>query len=184
MAEKDKAKSEYIEFAKTVEGFEPQVYTDAAGHLTIGYGHKLTNKEKASRTFMDGISESEAADLLEKDIFGQGGAYRMARQQFTNMFGTYTAGADSSKDYGPWNTLSENQKMMITDYGFNLGSIRDYPTLMLALLEQDWGTVAKEYKRTVGGKQLGRNEDIYDQYIAPNLDPASSGGTIERVLNY
>ena len=190
MPEKDKtkeeykAKSEYIEFAKVVEGFEPRVYTDAAGHLTIGYGHKLTDEEKASRKFMDGLSEPEAAALLEKDIFGKGGAYRIARQQFTNMFGTYTAGADSSTDFGPWNTLSEDQKMMITDYGFNLGSIRDYPNLMLALLEQDWGTVAKEYKRTVGGRQLGRNEDVYNKYIAPHLDPASSAGTIERVLNY
>ena len=179
--EKYKARSEYIEFVKVVEGFEPRVYTDAAGHLTIGYGHKLTPKEKASKKFIDGLSETDAAEILEEDIEV---AYRMSRQQFANMFGEYESGADSSLDYGPWNTLSENQKMMITDYGFNLGSIRSYPTLMLALLEQDWGTVSKEYERTVGGKKLGRNVDLYDQYIAPNLDPASSAGTVERTLNY
>ena len=180
----DKERQEFIEYLKEVEGFESKVYTDAAGHLTIGYGHKLTSKEISNRSFMDGLTEEQASKLLVDDVFGKQKAYERARQQFTNMFGTYEAGVDSSKDFGPWNTLTENQKMMVTDFGFNLGSIRDYPKLMFALLEQDWEVISKEYKREVGGKELTRNELFFDKYVAPNLDPVSEQGRFQRILNY
>lgn len=54
-----------IIFIKNHEGFNGGVkYIDAAGHLTIGYGHVV----KADETFPDTITEREADKLLRKDF--------------------------------------------------------------------------------------------------------------------
>lgn len=45
------------------EGFEPYPYQDIAGHLTIGFGHKIVNGEN----FTKGITEEWAAALLRRD---------------------------------------------------------------------------------------------------------------------
>lgn len=44
-----------------------KVYKDSLKHDTIGYGHKLTDAEKASGKFKKGITEEEAWELFEKD---------------------------------------------------------------------------------------------------------------------
>lgn len=43
------------------------VYKDSLKHDTIGYGHKLTDAEKASGKFKGGISEEEAWEMFVKD---------------------------------------------------------------------------------------------------------------------
>ncbi|HEV2133810.1 MAG TPA: lysozyme [Terracidiphilus sp.] len=51
------------------EGFRAQVYNDAAGLPTIGYGHKL----RPGESFPNGITETQAEQLLAADagIAGQ-----------------------------------------------------------------------------------------------------------------
>lgn len=46
------------------EGFEPQIYTDAAGYPTIGYGHLI----RAGENFAHGISHEQAVRLLQQDV--------------------------------------------------------------------------------------------------------------------
>lgn len=60
-----------VEFIKSFEGFEPELYNDAAGHATIGYGHLLhkgniTDADK--KKYPNGISIEDATTLLKSDI--------------------------------------------------------------------------------------------------------------------
>lgn len=50
------------------EGLRQRLYRDAAGKLTIGYGHLLTKEELIGGKWNDGISLSDAIELLAKDV--------------------------------------------------------------------------------------------------------------------
>jgi len=53
-----------LELIKRFEGFRSQQYTDVAGFLTIGYGHRVLPPE----SFPAGISEPQAATILDADV--------------------------------------------------------------------------------------------------------------------
>lgn len=71
-----------LEFLKDAEGREPQAYPDTGNHLTIGYGHLLTESELISgvlnaRTmhgdtytvqWRDGLSQNEMDDVFRYDL--------------------------------------------------------------------------------------------------------------------
>ncbi|MGD8327284.1 MAG: lysozyme [Sphingomonadales bacterium] len=57
-----------IEFIKRHEGFEPIIDGDPVELDTIGYGHKLTAADVASKRFVNGIIRAEAETLLRQDI--------------------------------------------------------------------------------------------------------------------
>jgi lysozyme len=59
------------------EGFEPRIYRDAAGKLTIGVGHLLTQSELSSGKisiqgewvrYAAGLTESQVLNLLGQDL--------------------------------------------------------------------------------------------------------------------
>lgn len=60
-----------IEFIAAFEGFRGQLYEDAAGHCTIGYGH-LVHRGRCDGSepehFRRGLSRQEALALLRQDI--------------------------------------------------------------------------------------------------------------------
>lgn len=56
-----------LNLIKEFEGFEPEIYLDAAGLPTIGYGHLIRKGEH--EMFKNGISESAAEALLAKDVW-------------------------------------------------------------------------------------------------------------------
>ncbi len=58
---------EGLRLIKEFEGFEPEIYLDAAGLPTIGYGHLI--REGEHKMFENGISESAAGALLAKDVW-------------------------------------------------------------------------------------------------------------------
>jgi len=49
---------------KGFEGFRGQPYTDVAGFLTIGYGHRIVPPE----SFPNGIGQPEAVAMLARDV--------------------------------------------------------------------------------------------------------------------
>ena len=55
-----------INLIKRFEGFEPEIYLDAAGLPTIGYGHLLRPGE--DEIFKNGISPEAGEALLIKDV--------------------------------------------------------------------------------------------------------------------
>lgn len=52
-----------VNFLKRLENFEWKPYKDRAGHLTIGYGHKVKNGESFTS-----ITEEEGMHLLKQDV--------------------------------------------------------------------------------------------------------------------
>lgn len=55
-----------LDMIKRFEGFRTHPYTDVAGFLTIGYGHRIVPPE----SFPNGIGEPQAAALLARDVIG------------------------------------------------------------------------------------------------------------------
>jgi lysozyme len=52
-----------VDFIAAQEGFRASVYADAAGHPTVGYGHRLLPDEE----YPDGVTRDAALALLEQD---------------------------------------------------------------------------------------------------------------------
>lgn len=57
-----------LEFIKQNEGFVKNIYLDSAGLPTIGYGHLLTEIEKSSGSYKNGITDHQASILLQQDV--------------------------------------------------------------------------------------------------------------------
>jgi len=60
-----------IDLTKLSEGFRGELYNDAAGYCTIGYGHLIKHARcdgSEPRTFRDGITEPEGEELLRTDM--------------------------------------------------------------------------------------------------------------------
>jgi lysozyme len=55
-----------LEFIKSWERFEPEIYPDQANKRTIGYGHKLLPGE--AEKFQHGIDKNTAQRLLASDV--------------------------------------------------------------------------------------------------------------------
>ena len=57
---------EGLNLIKRFEGFSPTIYICPAGYSTIGYGHVVLAHEQDQ--LAAGITQSEAAELLRKDV--------------------------------------------------------------------------------------------------------------------
>lgn len=67
------ASNDVVDFIKSKEGLRLEMYDDDAGYATIGYGHlihygKVGTDTKAEKPFKNGITDTEAVDLLKTDI--------------------------------------------------------------------------------------------------------------------
>jgi len=72
-----------IDLIKRFEGFEPEIYLDAADLPTIGYGHLLRPGE--DKMFTGGISEAAGEALLIKDVgIAERAVLRLIRTPLTN----------------------------------------------------------------------------------------------------
>lgn len=60
-----------VELTKLSEGFEDELYNDAAGYCTIGFGH-LIKKARCDGSepahFLDGVTDEEGTELLRDDM--------------------------------------------------------------------------------------------------------------------
>jgi len=59
-----KTSEDGLDLIRSFEGFRASAYKDSAGHLTIGYGHKVLPEED----FTKDISIKEAEVLLQQDV--------------------------------------------------------------------------------------------------------------------
>ena len=55
-----------LKLVKQWEGYREHTYLDVAGFPTIGYGHRLL----ASESFPNGIDETQANEILTRDVHG------------------------------------------------------------------------------------------------------------------
>lgn len=120
-----------LDLIKRWEGFEPEVYLDAAGLPTIGYGHLLRKGE----SWPNGISKTEAEKLLAKDV-------QIAERAVLRLIKV---------------PLSDEQFDALVSFTFNLGSgALQRSTLRSKLNRGNYKAVPVELMRWVyaGGRKL------------------------------
>ena len=151
----------FVDYIKAVEnsqkaGFKGNKWypykSPEGGTPTIAFGHKISKNELES--FSKGISNSEAVRLLSDDLFI---AKKKVYSDIKSMFGVQIP-------------LEDYQEEMLTDYAFNLGTLKTFPKFVRAVLIKDWDTAKKEYVRVYkdkGGKThtLDRNKIFFDTYL-------------------
>jgi lysozyme len=73
-----------LNLIKRFEGFESEIYLDAAGLPTIGYGHLIRKGEH--KMFENGISEAAGKALLIKDVLiAEQAACRLVKVPLTDL---------------------------------------------------------------------------------------------------
>lgn len=55
-----------LDLIRRFESFAPAIYICPAGYPTIGYGHLITEANKAQ--FLDGVDKRQAQELLQHDV--------------------------------------------------------------------------------------------------------------------
>lgn len=164
----------FIDYIKTVENAGKTGYNKQkklwfphksfeGGSDTIGYGHKIQKGEDFSK----GITDSQAEDLLKKDL-------EKAKKQVYNELGN--------------RQMSKKQLEMFVDFVFNMGTLKKFPKFTAAALKNDEKTMKDQYKRYTGGKELkGRNDAFVRRFLSENLnelDYESGVGIHELMMFY
>lgn len=122
-----------LNLIKHFEGFEPEIYLDAAGLPTIGYGHLIRKGEH--KMFENGISEEEADALLADDV-------QIAERAVLRLINV---------------PLTNNQFNALVSFTFNLGSgALQRSTLRRKVNREEHAEVPAEFMRWVwaGGRKL------------------------------
>jgi lysozyme len=119
-----------LELLKQSEGFRSNTYNDVNGFQTIGYGHRLLDRE----SFPNGISEAQAASMLAADL-------RSAEQSVARLVKV---------------RLTQGQFDALVDFCFNLGVGRlASSTLLKALNGGRYADAAEQLMRwdIAGGQE-------------------------------
>jgi len=111
---------------KEFEGLRLDVYTDPAGHPTIGYGHLILEGED----FCAGISQDQADCLLAADV---------RKSEAAVLSGVRVS-------------LTQNQYDALVSFVFNVGSSAFAKSTMLAKINSaDYSGASAEFVRWVHG---------------------------------
>lgn len=124
---------EGLNLIKRFEGFKSEIYLDAAGLPTIGYGHLIRKGEH--KMFENGISEAAGEALLIKDVL-------LAEQAVCRLINV---------------PLSNGQFDALVSFTFNLGSgALQRSTLRRKVNREDHHEVPEQLMRWVwaGGRKL------------------------------
>lgn len=122
-----------INLIKSFEGFESEIYLDAAGLPTIGYGHLIRKGEH--KMFENGISEAAGEALLIKDVL-------LAEQAVLRLINI---------------PLTDGQFDALVSFTFNLGGgTLQRSTLRRKVNREEHDDVPAEFMRWVwaGGRKL------------------------------
>ncbi|MGB8261674.1 MAG: lysozyme [Terracidiphilus sp.] len=120
-----------MELLKKYEGFRAQSYLDAVGLPTIGYGHRLIERD----TFPFGVTEAEAGRMLAADV-------RVAVQAVERLVRV---------------PLTQGQFDALVDFVFNLGAGRLATSTLLKVLNAGRYADAREHLLLwdhAGGREL------------------------------
>lgn len=157
---------DHIEFVKRNESLHKQEGEDVEGEgiLTYGYGARDVLGKFDISDLNSAEYQAWSDSTLTSNLHD---SFRIARQSFSNNYsGAPLNDAGYTTDYTTFDSLPYDAKMILTDFAFQGIDLRSYPNMVTALRDGDWDTVAKEYKRTLRGKELTkRNLDTYNTYI-------------------
>jgi GH24 family phage-related lysozyme (muramidase) len=132
-----------ILFLAQKEGFVPQMYNDAAGHCTIGYGHLVHSGSIDGRStetpFENGLSKPEARELLRKDV----------------------AIAENVVQENVRVPLTQNQFDALVDFAYNVGKYHFQKSDLLTRLNKgEYGAVPDELRRWVHAEIKGEMVEL------------------------
>lgn len=130
------------------EGVRLRAYKCAAGHLTIGVGHKLTPREIQSD--MTEISLEQAGYLLHQDIgLALAGCY--------GIFGRWL-----------FDGMSEPRQRALVNMAFQLGTegLANFKRMVAAILRGDW---AEAHKEALDSKWAKSDSPARAQRVAKGL---------------
>ena len=134
---------------KRHEGFRRRVYRDTAGIETIGYGRNLRHR---------GVSEAEAAMLLDNDLAG---VWRSCRERIA------------------WfDALDVVRQCALVEMGFNLGfaGLMRFERMLAAMERGDFAAAAGHALDSRWAAQVkGRAETIARQIATGRAGPEASG---------
>ena len=122
-----------LNLIKHFEGFEPEIYLDAAGLPTIGYGHLIRKGEH--KMFESGINKEDAEALLVDDV-------HVAERAVLRLIDV---------------PLTDNQFNALVSFTFNLGSgALQRSTLRRKVNREEHAEVPEEFLKWVwaGGQKL------------------------------
>lgn len=148
---------EFVEYMKSVENLNRVGFKDGkwyphasfeGGLPTIGYGHKIKDKSELKR-LRNGLSDGAVERMFLADLAS---ARRKAYVDIKNMVGVQIP-------------LDAKQEEILTDYTFSMGTLKAFPKFVRAVLDKDWATASKEYKRAGAGKELARNKVFFNRYL-------------------
>lgn len=134
-----------------------RIYDDV-GAPAIGYGHRLTEDEKARKAYKGGITEDQAHEILMQDI-------KKAEIGARKHFG----------DKG-WEAMDQHRKEMAIDYVYNLGvgGFSKFKELSKYIRMGNISGIRAKYKRhyspTPGAVKVplkARNDLFYKTFILP-----------------
>jgi GH24 family phage-related lysozyme (muramidase) len=132
-----------INMIKEFEGFRANKYNDAAGHCTIGYGtllhHGNCNNAASEQPYNSGISETQAAELLTREV----------RNVETTVKNAVTV------------SLNQNQFDALVSFTYNVGSGNfSSSTLLKELNKGNYSNVPSEMRRWTKATVNGQKVDL------------------------
>ena len=135
---------EGLDLIQHFEGWEPQSYIDDAGFETIGYGHKLTGREKRT-----GKIETDNGTIHWRNA--------ISRQEGEWILADDAKEAEHGVQSAVQVKLKQRQYDALVSWTFNLGSgALSGSTMLEKLNAEDYQAVPDEMKRWVyaGGRKL------------------------------
>lgn len=169
---------EFIKYIESVEnnggtGFKNGVWkpheSAEGGSLTIAYGHKIQSGEEKLLT---GISDDGAEKLLLRDLSN---AKEKMYSEIKHMFGVQIP-------------LNQVQEEMLTEYVFNLGTLKKFPKFTRAVLNKKWDIAKKEFVRSYKDKSgkshelVRRNKMFFDKYLKSLSPRIMKRGKVPEVI--
>lgn len=123
------------------EGLRLRPYKCSTGHLTIGFGHRITKYDRIDA--YSTISTEMAGTLLTRDI-------STAFDAATSVFGRES-----------FDSIEEPRQRAIVNMIFNLGAdrFRGFKKMIAAIKVRDWERAAEECLDSKYAKQVGKRAD-------------------------
>lgn len=132
------------------------------GTPTIGYGHKLTEKEVNSNKYAAGLTREDVEKLMRSDLRKH---KDVARSAFENEYGK-----------GTFNRLPNPLKDLVVDYSYTGTGIDKFPNFHKAVYEysaakdpalkqEAYEKMLAQYKRHTGKKELKKRNDYTEKVL-------------------
>lgn len=170
--------SDFLNYIKSIEnntrvGFKNGKWyphkSPEGGFPTIGYGHKIKSQPELKK-YTRGISDKEAEELLNQDLML---ARKIVYEDIQSMFGVQIP-------------LDKRREEILVDFAFNLGTLKKFPKLTGAVLNNDWDIIKREYKRYFkqNGKSIelfGRNQQFSNRYLKNLKEIDLNSGNMSKI---